>query len=46
MAMRMGGVGFALGYDATASVRDMAQSVIAAERAGFTMGFFSETISR
>lgn len=40
----MAGVGFALGYDPATSVRDMAQSVAAAEEAGYTMGFFSETI--
>lgn len=37
------GLGFGLGYDATATVREMADSISRAEAAGFSMGFFSET---
>lgn len=37
------GLGFGVGYDAAATVREMAQSMTAAEDAGFAMGFFSET---
>lgn len=37
------GLGFGLGYDAAADVREMTDSIVAAERAGFDMGFFSET---
>ncbi|WP_308797865.1 LLM class flavin-dependent oxidoreductase [Agromyces silvae] len=37
------GLGFGLGYDATATVREMADSIARAEAAGFSMGFFSET---
>lgn len=36
-------LGFGLGYDPTATVRQMAESMSAAEAAGFSMGFFSET---
>ncbi len=34
--------GFAVGYDPSASVREMAAQVAAAERAGFALGMFSE----
>lgn len=37
------GLGFGVGYDAEATVREMAASMADAERAGFSMGFFSET---
>src|SRR5690606_29298074 len=37
------GLGFGVGYDAKATVREMSESIAAAERAGFSMGFFSET---
>ncbi|WP_262706257.1 MULTISPECIES: LLM class flavin-dependent oxidoreductase [Streptomyces] len=37
------GLGFGLGYDPEATVREMADSVAQAEAAGFSMGFFSET---
>ena len=37
------GLGFGLGYDASATVAEMAASMAEAEAAGFTMGFFSET---
>lgn len=40
---RLGPVGFATGYDAAATVSEMAGTLAAAERAGFAMGFFSET---
>lgn len=38
-----GQLGFATGYDAAATVPDMARTAADAERAGFDMGFFSET---
>lgn len=38
-----GGVGLAVGYDASATVREMTAQVAAAERAGFSMAMFSET---
>lgn len=34
--------GFAVGYDPAASVREMAEQIAAAERAGFSLGMFSE----
>ena len=37
------GLGFGVGYDSRATVREMAASMADAERAGFSMGFFSET---
>ena len=37
------GLGFGLGYDPTATVREMTESIADAERSGFSMGFFSET---
>lgn len=37
------GLGFGVGYDSEATIRDMARSVAEAEAAGFSMGFFSET---
>jgi 5,10-methylenetetrahydromethanopterin reductase len=37
-------IGFATGYDATLSVRDMAGSMAEADRCGYEIGFFSETI--
>jgi len=37
-------VGFALGYDPAMNVRDMAHWMREAERKGFEIGFFSETI--
>lgn len=37
-------VGFATGYDATMSVRDMAGWMAQADERGFEIGFFSETI--
>ncbi|MEV0397012.1 LLM class flavin-dependent oxidoreductase [Polymorphospora rubra] len=37
-------VGLALGYDPTVTVRQMADSAAAAERAGFDTAFFSETL--
>jgi 5,10-methylenetetrahydromethanopterin reductase len=39
----MSGIGFALGYDPSASVRDMADVMSRAESAGYGFGFFSET---
>lgn len=36
-------IGFATGYDASASVPEMARTLADAEAAGFDMGFFSET---
>jgi 5,10-methylenetetrahydromethanopterin reductase len=37
-------IGFALGYDSSMNVRDMANWMSEAERRGFEIGFFSETI--
>lgn len=37
-----GAFGFAVGYDPAATVREMAAQVAAAERAGFSVGMFSE----
>src|SRR6185503_16112766 len=42
--MAMDRVGFALGYDPAMKVRDMAHWMSEAERRGFDVGFFSETI--
>jgi len=38
-------VGFALGYDPSMTVGDMAQVMRQAEERGYEMGFFSETIN-
>ncbi len=37
-------IGFAVGYDKNATIREMAASIAAAEGAGFDSGFFSETL--
>src|SRR5690625_5032113 len=37
------GLGFGLGYDPIANVREMADTMRRAEDSGFEMGFFSET---
>ena len=37
-------VGFATGYDASLTNRDMASWMVEAERRGYEIGFFSETI--
>lgn len=39
---REGAFGFAVGYDPAASVKEMAAQVAEAERAGFSLGMFSE----
>lgn len=39
----MSEIGFAVGYDASATVRQMAEAMGRAEKAGFNAGFFSET---
>lgn len=41
----MGRVGFATGYDASLTNRDMADRIVQAERRGYEIGFFSETIA-
>ena len=37
-------IGFATGYDASLTNRDMANWMAEAERRGYEIGFFSETI--